>query len=421
MRSSRPRRVLVHAAGELGDCLAGPEIRALEFAKALSVEYEVTVAAQRSGSAERDGLRVVPSTRRRLLREAGRHDAVLSACLPPYLLALRAPFRRPLAIADLYDPHEQELATLEREDERIRALRARATIQALHLRHADLVLCASEPQRAELLRASRGSGSPRTDPVVVPFGIPDPPPPTGRRPLRDHFPQLLDGDTVVLWWGTPWRWLDAATPVRAFARIATSRPDLKLVITAGSPLNAEAGRSFDVSEEIRALAGELGVLDRTVLFLDQWIPYEQRYDYLREADLGLTLHRHAEEARLAVRSRYMDYLAAELPCILGRGDETAEELGASGFATLLEDPDPEALLTALLELVDDPGAMSSARAAGHELAAGRHWGAVGSRLRAVVTEALAEQQRPHSAPLASLADAGAFYTRRVLDRVAPAG
>ena len=88
------------------------------------------------------------------------------------------------------------------------------------------------------------------------------------------------------------------------------------------------------------MAGELGVLDRTVLFLDKWIPYEQRYDFLREADIGLTLHRHAEEARLAVRSRYMDYLSAELPCVLGRGDETAEELGEAGFATLLEDPDP---------------------------------------------------------------------------------
>ena len=106
-----PRRVLVHAAGELGERLAGPEIRALEFAKALSAEYEVTLAAQRSTAGERDGIRVVPSSRRRLLREAVRHDAILSACLPPYLLALR-PLRGLVAIADLYDPHEHELAAL---------------------------------------------------------------------------------------------------------------------------------------------------------------------------------------------------------------------------------------------------------------------------------------------------------------------
>ena len=232
----RRRRVLVHAAGELGDCLAGPEIRALEFAKALSSEYDVTLAAVRSRSGERDGIPVVPSSRRSLLREARGHDAVLSACLPPYLLAMRALLHGPLTIADLYDPHEQELATLEDGRERTRALQARAAIQALHLRHADVVLCASEPQREELRRSARALRSPTSGRLaVLPFGLPDPPAPTGRRPLHERFPQLCDGDTVVLWWGTPWRWLDAETPIRALARIAGSRPDLKLVITAGKP------------------------------------------------------------------------------------------------------------------------------------------------------------------------------------------
>jgi glycosyltransferase involved in cell wall biosynthesis len=420
VRGGRPRRVLVHAAGELGDCLAGPEIRALEFAKALNSEYEVTLAAQRPSAGERDGIPVVPSTRRQLILETQRHDAVLSACPPPYLLALRPLVGRPLVIADLYDPHEQELATLEGEQERTRALRTRATIQALHLRHSDRVLCASETQREELLGLARTLGSPRTDPVVVPFGLPDPPAPTGRQPLRERFPQLGEQDTVVLWWGTPWRWLDAETPVRAFARIAASRPDLKLVITAGRPKNAQAERRFDVSEEIRLLASELGVLDRTVLFLDEWIPYEQRYDFLREADIGLTLHRHAEEARLAVRSRYMDYLSAGLPCVLGRGDETAEELGAAGFATLLEDPDPAALATALVGLADDPRAMNRARAAAQTLAAQRNWSAAGARLREVVAGAFAQLDSPRAPALSSLAGAGAFYTRRLADRIAAA-
>ena len=49
------------------------------------------------------------------------------------------------------------------------------------------------------------------DPVVIGFGIPDPPPASGRRPLRERFPQIAEDDTVVLWWGSIWRWLDAAT------------------------------------------------------------------------------------------------------------------------------------------------------------------------------------------------------------------
>lgn len=425
MSARRPRRVLVFAPGELGERLIGPEIRALEFAKALSEEYEVTLAAQRSRDGERDGIPVIASSRRRLMREAMRHDAVLAACLPPYLLAQRA-LKRFTAIADLYDPHEQELATLQAGRERERKLRAHAAIQGLQLRHADVVLCASDRQREELRRTARvllGPEARLPDPAVVPFGIPDPPPPSGLRPLHERFPQLADGDTLVLWWGSVWRWLDAETPVRAFARIASERSDLKLVITAGSPPNKKAGRHFDATEEIRALADELGVLGRTVLFLDEWIPYERRYDYLREADIGLTLHRHAAEAKLAARARYMDYLSAELPCVLGRGDETAEELGAGGFATLLEDPDPEVLAATLLALADNPDELSAARAAGHELAAERHWSAVGTRLRAALAEDGAPPaHRSHGTAesLALLGGAGAYYGNVVVDRLSNA-
>jgi glycosyltransferase involved in cell wall biosynthesis len=417
-----PRRVLVHAAGALGERLAGPEIRALEFAKALSAEYEVTLAAQRASSGERDGIRVVPSSRRQLVREAARHDAVLSACLPPYLMAL-APLSDIVTISDQYDPHEQELATLAAGRERERELRSRFAIQALQLRYADIVLCASERQRAELIQTAQTllpAGAPIVDPAVVPFGIPDPPPPSGRRPLHEHFPQLTAGDTIVLWWGSMWRWLDAETPIRAFAAMADSRSDIKLVITAGKPPSKSAERRFDATEQMRALANELGVLGRTVLFLDTWIPYEERHDYLREADIGLTLHRHAAEARLAARARYMDYLSAELPCVLGRGDETAEDFRAAGFATLLEEPDANALAATLQTLADDPRALAAARAAGHALAAERHWSAVGTTLRAALAETLREGSSPkrRHASLGLLGGAGTYYARQAGDRLA---
>jgi glycosyltransferase involved in cell wall biosynthesis len=423
----KPRRVLVHAAGALGERLAGPEIRALEFAKALSTEYEVTLAAQRSAAGERDGIPVVPSSRRGLLHEAAQHDAILSACLPPYLLAL-APLSDFVTISDQYDPHEQELATLAAGRERERELRSRFAIQALQLRYADIVLCASERQRAELIGTAERllpAGTPTPDPAVVPFGIPDPPPPSGRRPLHEHFPQIAADDKIVLWWGSVWRWLDAETPIRAFAALAESRSDLKLVITAGKPASKSAEQRFDATEQMRALASELGVLGHTVLFLDTWIPYEERHDYLREADIGLTLHRHATEARLAARARYMDYLSAELPCVLGRGDETAENFRAAGFATLLEEPDAGALATALQTLADDPRALAAARAAGHALAAERHWSTVGATLRGVLAEALggaAALPRRRRASLALMGGASGYYARQVSDRlVAAAG
>jgi glycosyltransferase involved in cell wall biosynthesis len=414
MRHRDLRRILVLATGPLNERLAGPEIRALEFAKALSAEYEVTLLAQRREPCERDGIRVIPSSRRRVLAEAARHDAVLSASVPPYLLALKSVLGI-AAIADQYDPHELELVTDEKHD---RELQTWAMSKALQLRHADLVLCASTRQRDELIAAAgryKETANPRPalDPAVVPFGIPDPPEVSPRRPLQARFPQIADSDTVVIWWGTAWRWLDADTVIRAFARIASTRPDVKLVITGGTPPKRNDQR-FNATGDAIALARELGVLDRTVLFLDDWIPYHERYDYLREATIGVTLHRSSAEAALAARARYMDYLSAELPCVLGRGDETAADFEAAGFATLLDRPDPDLLASTLLALVNDPTRLARSREAGHRLAAERQWSAVGRTLRAAVAS------MPRPSPVGLVGETGTYYGRRVADRLVAA-
>ncbi len=420
MNDGRLQRILVCATGPLGERLAGPEIRALEFARALSAEYSVTLAAERPDASERDGFPVVPAQRRRLLREAIRHDAVLSPCLPPYLLALKAPLGI-VAIADQYDPYEVELVALESE-EHGRELRVRSMMQAIQLRHADLVLCAAERQRQQLLSAAAGRLDPTPGPVVVPFGItrPEPAPMPAPRPLRARFPQIGARDTIVLWWGTVWRWLDAETAVRAVAQIAQTRRDVKLVITAGRPPNKNNQR-FEATDEVRALAAELGVLDTSVLFLDEWIPYERRYDYLREADIGLTLHRSSEEAELAARARYMDYLAATLPCVLGRGDETSADLQAAGFATLLDRPEPGALAATLLGLIDDPGALAAARVAGERLAAQRDWARVGETLRGALRSLSPRAPASSGTSLSVLGDTGAYYGRKLADRVSASG
>jgi glycosyltransferase involved in cell wall biosynthesis len=417
MTAAAPSRVLVLATGPMNAQLAGPEIRALEFAKALRQDCEVTLAAQREDRCERAGLPVIPARRRRILSAAARHDVVISPAVPPYLLALKSALGI-ATISDQYDPYELELVAL-RDEKHDRELRTRAVSQALTLRHADLVLCASARQREQLIAEASRLGAGEIDPVVVPFGIPDPPPASGRRPLRERFPQIADGDTIVFWWGTVWKWLDAETAIRAFAALAAARPDVKLVITAGRPPNRNNQR-FEATEDAVRLARELGVLDRNVLFLEDWIAYDERHDYLRDATIGLTLHRFSGEAHLAARARYMDYLAAELPCVLGRGDETAAEFEAAGFATLLDRGDPELLAATLLALIDDPGRLERARAAGERLAAERRWSAVGERLRAAVSSigerpALRERGGP-----SLVASTGTYYGRRAVEMVAEA-
>lgn len=410
-RLERPTRLLLLAPGPLGDRLSGPEIRSVRLGMALAAEHEVTLMAPGADRDRHDGLAVLPFSRRRLLAEARAHDAVMAAVVPPFVLALK---RRlgVRAISDQYDPVELELGTLERG-----AARARATARAargLQLRCADLVLCASASQRALLEAEVESIGAEARPPLcTVPFGI-DALAAGKGRPLRDRFPRIAAGDRIVLWWGSLWRWLDAETAIRAVAALARSRPEVKLVLTSGRPPNGDVERHAVVGEA-KALAERLGVLDRNVFFFDEWIPFERRGEYLREADVGLTLHRDTEEAPLAARARYMDYLSAGLPCVLGRGDETAGRFESAGFATLVEPGSVEAVAAAISALLE-PVAQERARAAGAELAEEFRWERVAEPLLTAVRRLGPVGGTEGSAELRGTTS---YYARRLVDRVLP--
>lgn len=414
MRSpERGSRVLILVPGALGERLSGPEIRAVRLGQALSAEYRVTLMAPSAEGEEQDGLAVVPFSRRRLLREARRHDVLMASTVPPFALMLKRSLRI-IAVSDQYDPVELELGTLGEGADRARAT-ARAA-RRLQLRSADLVLCAGRRQR-ELLEAEVKTFDQAVQPPLrmVPFGIDADPPRSTGHPLREYFSQIKDGDKVVLWWGSLWRWLDAETAIRAVASLASSRPEVKLVFTAGRPPNGDAER-HSVLAEAKSLARELGVLDRSVLFLEEWIPFAQRGDYLRDADLGLTLHRDTEEASLAARARYMDYLWTGLPCVLGRGDETAERFEASGFATLVESGSPEATAEAILCLLDE-ATRAKAAEAGRRLADEFRWQRVAVPLLVALRQI--EPQAKATDSSLQLRRTTSYYARRLVDRLLP--
>jgi glycosyltransferase involved in cell wall biosynthesis len=406
-------RVLILVPGKLGEKLSGPEIRAVRLGQALSTEHRVTLMAPSAEAGEHEGLAVVPFSRRRLLREARRHDVLMASTVPPFALALKRSLRI-VAISDQYDPVELELGTLGKGADRARAT-ARAA-RRLQLRSADLVLCAGRRQ-AELLEAEIETFETAGRPPLynVPFGIDGELPRGEGHPLREYFEQIGAGDRVVLWWGSLWRWLDAETAIRAIASLADSRPDVKLVFTAGRPPNGDAER-HSVLAEAKALASELGVLDRSVLFLEEWVPFARRGDYLRDADLGLTLHRDTEEATLAARARYMDYLSAGLPCVLGRGDETAERFEESGFATLVEAGSPEATAAAIVDFLDGT-ALTEAAEAGHRLADEFRWQRVAVPLLVALREVGPEASS--AAGSRQLGRTTSYYARRLVDRVLP--
>jgi glycosyltransferase involved in cell wall biosynthesis len=390
------------------------------MARALGERHDVTVAVQDPPSPRRDGLRLVRFSRSTLVREGRRHDAVIAPVLPPYLLAaLRG--TSTVTVSDQYDPVHLELSVFEGQQPGVsRVLSAQRVMRKVQLSFADLIVCAGERQRALALHElEMMSGRRHTPPVIVnvPFGIAEAPPPGPPGALRGRFPAIGAADPIVLWWGKIWKWFDAATTIRAFQRVVRRRPDARLVISAGKAPKEAFDRSA-TTEDARRLAGDLGLLDRNVFFLDEWVPYDRRHELLHDADIGVTLHAETAEAPFAARARYMDYLWSSLPCVLARGDEVAARFGATGFARLVAPGATEQAAEAILTLIEDRRALETARNAGCALADEFRWSTVIQPLAEAIEERAAQGGLARALTGLLVRDVGAYYLRRTVDHLA---
>jgi glycosyltransferase involved in cell wall biosynthesis len=410
--SSR-RRVLVGVPGRLSERMSGPGIRAWSLARALSESFEVTAAVSDPPADRRDGVRLVPFTRPRLAREILAHDAVVSACVPPYLLPL-AGVRPTLVVSDQYDPVDLEVATLPDSPATRRTVATNLALMDLHLRYADVVLCANARQKDRIHNQLENLGRAEQPPVIeLPFGLGPPPPPPQHQPLRERFPQIRPGDTIVLWWGTAWRWLDPHTAVHALAGLAHTRPDIKLVFVAHTPNNNH--QTMNITEQARDLARDLGLLDQTILFYDDWVPFDQRHEILADADIGLCLHGNTQEAHFSARGRYLDYLWTGLPCILAQGDETGTRFANHGFATLVPPNNPTSVQNAITHYTNHPTALTNAKTASTTLATQYRWETLTQPLTTTLQHPTPTPHTPkHTLHITN--HITRYYTRRLHDK-----
>ena len=412
-------RILLVVYGPIAERMSAPEIRGWEMAKVLARRHDVTVAAPGELHDGRDGIRMVASDRRTLLAEARRHDVLVVPRVPPYLFAGLAGSDT-LIVADLYNPFEEEHAELTASRAIRREISLTRVANRMQLRNADVILCAVEPQRERLEAALDALGPIRRRPPVevVAFGLPEDPPPSSERPMRERFPQIGPDDVVVLWWGNVWRWFDAPTALQAFARVAARRGDVRLVFTAGKHPRRD-WPVLDASDQARDLAAEMGLLGESVFFLDDWVPQEQRHHYLLEADIGLTLHRDTAETAVAARGRYMDYAWAGLPCVLGAGDVLADRFAEAGFATTVASGDVDAAVAALDRLVEDAGERERRRAASRPLADEFRWSATVQPLLRALDAAAGARASGAARRVALGRDLGEYYTRKALLAATP--
>lgn len=389
------RKILAITLEPVAKQMAGPAIRCLELAKQLSDEFAVTVFSPRltqadncpdlSGFASLD--LVTGKSKTDLYNLADKSDILFiqGNVLKPYpALAKMGKY----LVVDLYDPYLLSVLAQFHPD----SPQAQASYNLMHkvleahMVSADFSLCASERQRDYWLGryCSLGRLNPamyKIDPGfrklidVVPFGLPDNPPLSSGSPLKGRIPGIEKDDFVLLWGGGIWEWFDPLTVIRATGRLAKEYPRLKLYFMGFKSPNPQVPL-MDMAVKARALAAELGILDRHVFFSDSWTSYEERVNYLLDADAAVSAHFDSIETRFSFRTRILDYLWAGLPILTTCGDQLAEMIQAYRAGQSLPYGDVEAWEQAIGQLLRNKELCQTFRLGAQAMSSSLKWSKV---------------------------------------------
>jgi len=368
----RPKHILIISHDVVGTQMAGPGIRYFHLARVLSNEFPVILAIPL-------GSTLISGDSFSVLSYSSGIDAALEMAImtaevvfvPAVAVASFPSLLRTSAavVVDGYDPYVAETLALGGQVTELQSSLTQAYLMG------DFFVCASERQRDWWLGLLEAHGrinaatfgedaTLRKLIAVVPFGLPEEPPYFVQPVIKGVWPGIEVDNKIILWGGGLWPWLDPLTAIRAVSQIVSVRKEVRLVFPGTRHPNPGVALKPTLLQAAFGLAQELGLLDSFVFFGD-WIPYADWPAVLLESDLALTLHTDMLEARLAFRSRVLDYIWAGLPIIATRGDATSELIAAYNLGVLVEVGDVARVAEALLYLLDVD---RSAWAAGFERA-----------------------------------------------------
>ena len=126
-----------------------------------------------------------------------------------------------------------------------------------------------------------------------------------------------------------------------------------------------------------------------MFFNEGWVAYDDRQNFLLEADIGVSTHLDHVETEFSFRTRILDYLWASLPVVATGGDSFGDIIDTFGIGLTVPPGDVDALEAALFRLLDEPEFAASCSAASGRLA---------ERVPVVVGAAAAHRVLPVPAP-----------------------
>jgi len=360
-------KVLMVSGEVVGPRMAGPGIRAWELGRQLARKNEVRLAVPDSTpplTTENPALIHYEADGRALAEQMPWADLIVAQAWSTLAFPFLADPARVL-VFDLYNPSFFENLVDHAGDVSDQEYNLQFGMDLARdlLAIGDFFICANERQRDFWLGWLAALGrlnhlGYRADPSfrilidVVPFGLPGDPPRHTARVLKGVYPGIAQDDKVVLWNGGMWQWLDPAICVQAIQRLATSHPNIKLFFLSTGEISASPARMM-AARRARELADEYGLTGRQVFFNETWVAYDQRQNYLLEADLGLLAHRPHIETRFSNRTRLLDCVWTGLPVVTTRGDLLSEWIERHGLGRCVAH-DAGQIAQAILEVLATP-------------------------------------------------------------------
>jgi glycosyltransferase involved in cell wall biosynthesis len=156
------------------------------------------------------------------------------------------------------------------------------------------------------------------------------------------------------------------------AEVRKTRPDVKLYFMGLKSPNPQVPL-MPMARRAQELSRELGLLDKAVFFAPEWVKYEERVNYLLEADAGVSAHFDTIETRFSFRTRILDNFWASLPTLTTAGDPLAEVIEQRGAGLAMPYQSVESWVAAIEKITSDKQFNSACRLASGGIARDFTW------------------------------------------------
>lgn len=187
--------------------------------------------------------------------------------------------------------------------------------------------------------------------TIVPYGIRQKKKKKDAKVLRGVIPGIKESDVILIWGGVISNWFDPFILIEAMEEVVKINPSIKLFFLSTKHPNPLLMK-FPKADEAEKLASRKKLLNQSIFFNKNWIPYEERHNYFLESDVGVSTHLEHFETRFSFRTRILDYIYFNLPILCSKGDFFESYIENNSIGITVTPSDREELKKTILSFGD---------------------------------------------------------------------